>query len=130
MTMTRLRPPGLIYVSGPMTGIEEFNRPAFERARRVLQDRGFSVIIPGDDETYTDVEKAAWRVEADQRASYMYRDFLHIMASSAVAVLDDWFKSPGARIEVAVAQAIGLPVVRWESLYPLKHEVVTYVQTT
>ena len=43
-----------------MTGFEDFNREAFNTARGYLQAAGFSVIIPGDDETYTTEERAVW----------------------------------------------------------------------
>ncbi len=122
-----LLPPGLVYVSGPMTGFAEFNRPAFNRARDHLQAEGFSVIIPGDDEEYTIRERLAWKVEDTSRRAYMFRDFLHILTANAVAVLDGWSGSKGSRAEVLVAQEIGIPVVRWDTLKYVGLEVVTDV---
>ena len=111
-----LEPPGLIYVSGPMTGYEDFNRPSFNTARDYLQDNGFSVIIPGDDEEYSIAERLAWKVEKEQMNAYMFRDFLHILTANAVAVLPGWTESKGSRAEVLVAQEIGIPVVWAHSL--------------
>ena len=122
-----LLPPGLVYVSGPMTGFAEFNRPAFNRARDHLQAAGFSVIIPGDDEEYTIRERLAWKVEDTSRRAYMFRDFMHILTANAVAVLDGWMGSKGSRAEVLVAQEIGIPVVWWHSLRYVGLDVTTDV---
>ncbi len=111
MSDTFLTPPGLLYVSGPMTGFPDFNRPAFNEARDYLQAKGFSVIIPGDDETYSISERLVWKVEEKQLNAYMFRDFLHILTANAVAVLPGWTESTGSRAEVLVAQRIGIPVV-------------------
>ncbi len=123
-----LKPPGLLYVSGPMTGYDEFNRPAFNKAREHLQEMGFSVIVPGDDEEYTIRERLAWKVEDTSRRAYMFRDFLHILTANAVAVLDGWTHSKGSRAEVMVAQEIGIPVVWWHSLRYTDLAVITDVQ--
>lgn len=108
-----------------MTGIRDFNRPAFNKARDFLQERGFSVIIPGDDEEYTITERLNWKVKKEARHAYMFRDFLHILTVNAVAVLDGWANSPGSRVEVLVAQEIGLPVVWWLDRRPVIYEVQT-----
>ena len=125
--MRELEPPALIYISGPMTGYEAFNRPAFDQARTHLQDLGFSVIVPGDDEEYTIRERLAWKVKDSSRRAYMFRDFLHILTANAVAVLDSWERSIGSRAEVLVAQEIGIPVVVWDTLLPLEATVYTDV---
>ena len=36
----------VIYISGPMTGIPEFNYPAFIEAKTLLEKEGFSVLSP------------------------------------------------------------------------------------
>jgi hypothetical protein len=129
MTKT-IDPPGLLYISGPMTGYDQFNRPAFNAAREHLQAQGFSVIVPGDDEEHTIRERLAWRVEQPKRAAYMFRDFLHVLTANGVAVLEGWQDSPGSKAEVLVAQEIGLPVVWADTLEPVEAEVLTYAQGT
>jgi hypothetical protein len=121
----RIEAPGLVYISGPMTGYEEFNRPAFNEAREHLQNIGFSVIVPGDDEEYTIRERLAWKVTDTSRRAYMFRDFLHVLTANYVAVLDGWEESKGSKAEVLVAQEIGLPVFYWDTLEPVEEEVTT-----
>ncbi len=99
-----------------MTGYTDFNRPAFEAARKHLMAQGFSVIIPGDDEEHTITERLEWRVVGPKRGAYMFRDFLHILTANGVVVLRGWQSSPGSKAEVLVAQEIGLPVVEWDTL--------------
>jgi len=93
----------LIFVSGPISGVADHNRPAFERARRILEwrwDRA-GVFIPHDTfggrqdleyETYMDVDRAVLTI------------------SDLVAVLPKWEDSPGSSSEVALARDLGKPL--------------------
>ena len=118
-----------LYISGPMTGYVDFNRPAFERAAASLRAAGHECIVPGDGETYTADEQLRWRASDENRATWLHRDFNHILGSAdAVVVLSGWVYSEGARAEVLVAQNAGIRVLDM-NLNPIEEIVLTWVTT-
>lgn len=91
---------GTLYVAGPMTGLPEFNYPAFIDAHMSLTSAGFKVLNParhGFDPSKT------W-------SDYMRLGLTDVTKCDGVAVLDGWHNSSGARLEVYVARRLGLPI--------------------
>ena len=91
-----------IYVAGPMTGLPDFNYPAFNEAERALTERGHDVVNPArawDGDTAT----AKW-------SDYMRRGITDICTAEAVALLPGWRESRGATLEHHVATTLGLVV--------------------
>jgi hypothetical protein len=103
----RKAPPKRIYLSGPMTGLPDFNFPAFEDAAIWFRALGFQVETPH--------ERFGGRQELP-RATYMRADVRDLVTLDldAVIVLRGWRESPGARLEAAIAQEIGVPVLDYE----------------
>ena len=90
------------YLSGPMTGLPDFNRPAFHAAAAALRAQGHVVINPAEVDLGPD---ATW-------ADYMRIHLAEIARRvTQVFVLPGWESSRGAQLEVHVARALGLPVV-------------------
>lgn len=95
-----------LYVCGPMTGMPELNFPAFHAAAKRLREAGFEVVNPAE-------------LNPDPGASWlacMRRDVQHLALCDGVATLDGWQNSRGARVEVGLAEGLGLPVAsvwRW-----------------
>lgn len=89
-----------IYVSGPMSGIEDFNFPAFDAAAVRLIALGFEVENPASKGV---VEGWTWE-------QYLRLDLRLLLDCDAVATLDGWVDSRGAWLEVSVARALGMPV--------------------
>lgn len=89
-----------LYIAGPMTGIPEYNRPAFFNTARDLRAAGYPVLNPARREPDPD-----WTWQDYMRAAI--RD---IANSDGVATLRNWGHSPGAKVEVALAVGIRLPV--------------------
>lgn len=99
-----------LYVSGPMTGLPDFNRAAFHKAADDLRARGYDVVNPAEVDLGP---KATWE-------DYM-RVHLATITSGDVhglAMLPGWRKSKGARLEGEAAQAFGLPM-RWCHDWPV-----------
>ena len=99
-----------LYVSGPMTGLPDFNRAAFHKAADDLRARGYDVVNPAEVDLGP---KATWE-------DYM-RVHLATITSGDVhglAMLPGWRKSKGARLEGDVARAFGLPM-RWCHDWPV-----------
>lgn len=89
-----------IYIAGPMTGIPEFNYPAFHTAKADLLAAGFEVRSPADHAL------GAHLVWAD----YMRKDIPWLLECDAVAVLPGWEGSRGASLEIHIARALEMPV--------------------
>lgn len=95
-----------LYVAGPMSGLPEYNYPAFKAAAAELRECGFEVICPAENGLPAD---APW-------IDHMRVDIGHLLTCSAVAVLPGWENSRGARLEVHLARELGLtvqPVQAW-----------------
>lgn len=90
----------ILYLSGPMTGLPEYNYPAFHREADRLRQLGYTVINPAEIEHEHD---RTWE-------SYMRNDIKALMEAEAVAVLEGWYDSKGARIEVLLAKQLGMKV--------------------
>lgn len=90
----------VLYVAGPMTGLPDFNYPAFDKAGRDLQERGYAVLNPA---RVFDVEPASWK-------GYMVRALADVASSDGLALLPGWENSKGARLEVQVAFALDIEV--------------------
>ena len=102
-----------VYLSGPMTGIEKFNRPAFNAAEERVRAEGAA-----------DVFNPAHFGLGRPHESYML-DTLHALTDAVwdegllryvpywdvIAMLPRWKRSKGARVEKKVAEAIGVEVV-------------------
>jgi hypothetical protein len=92
-----------IYISGPMTGIEEFNYPAFNQAAKWLRALGHTVLNPaelfGGDLT-----------QIRPRSVYMRADIIMLLQADAVATLPRWSTSKGACLEVRIVRELGINV--------------------
>ena len=91
-----------VYISGPMTGLPECNFPAFHEAARRFREAGFTVLDPS--ENYGGDSSLP-------RSAYLRRDIAQVCTAHAIALLPGWEKSAGARMEVAVALELGMPIL-------------------
>lgn len=95
-----------LYIAGPMTGLPDFNYPAFLDAQDDLRDRGYGTLNPVDSEQNnpTPGKPQSWDW-------YMRQALAMVLVAEGVAVLPGWECSRGARLEVDVAHALRLPVL-------------------
>jgi hypothetical protein len=98
----RKRP--VVYISGPMTGLPEFNLPAFRTAKAALVALGFDVLSPADVAGAEGTDKP--------RAFYIRRDLEMLLKADAIFLLDGWDKSKGALLELNVAHELGLLMLK------------------
>ena len=86
-----------LYVIGPVTGRENFNRAAFEEAKEKLWDAGYDVLIPHDvippDASHEDAMRLSIKT---------------MLGCDGVAMLTDWYESTGATLEKRVAEVCGI----------------------
>ena len=90
-----------LYIAGPMTGMKDFNRPAFNAAAKFLVRRGFKPLNPA----WLDHGEAGGVWE-----DYLKRDIPHLLKCDGVVVLPGWDTSRGAKLEVRVAREVGMPI--------------------
>lgn len=86
-----------IYLSGPMTGLTDFNRPAFNAEAARLRALGYHVENPAENP-----EQSSW-------AAYMRVAVRQMLTCDKVALLPGWKRSRGALIEHWIAVALGMP---------------------
>lgn len=92
----------MIYLSGPMTGLPDFNRPAFDRAAKSLREKGYEIWSPAE---------AFDRNVLMPRAHYMREDIKALLQCDTVMMLPNWEQSRGARLEYEIAKELELPVL-------------------
>ncbi len=93
----------IVYISGPMTGIRDFNRAAFHDAAARLEEAGLVVINPaitGEEDT-AHLRRVDWH-------DYMMSALDRLRGATAICFLEGWEESFGARIEALVAEKMGL----------------------
>lgn len=90
-----------IYVSGPMTGIEDFNRPAFFFAENSLLEEGHQVVNPAKVNLGPG---AKWE-------DYMRVDLAGMLDCEGIYMLKGWEASKGANLELHIAKSLGFAVM-------------------
>lgn len=116
------------YVAGPMTGLPQFNFPAFDAASADLRERGYDVVSPAelDDEdtraaalASPDGAPGTGSSNGETWGDYLARD-LKLVADvvDGIAVLPGWDKSSGARTETFMAHVCRKPITIYPTLHP------------
>jgi hypothetical protein len=103
-----------IYIAGPMSGIPEFNFPAFYAAEEMLRRAGWTVFNPANKEQEKELDDVAFEtgdakrvIEKgfDFRECYLW-DLSKVIEADAIYMLPGWQYSPGACGEHAAAVAM------------------------
>lgn len=90
-----------IYISGPITGhAREKVERAFAEAEATIRRGGYEPINPLNNGL---PQSATWE-------QHMGRDIEILLGCDGIYMLSDWRTSKGARIEIAVAEALGIEV--------------------
>jgi hypothetical protein len=88
-----------IYVSGPMSGIKDYNLPAFDMAHRDLMVEGYDPVLPVP------------FVDGKSYEEYLRDDLKLLLDCDGIYMLPNWQESKGAKIEHMVALACGIDEV-------------------
>lgn len=101
-----------VFISGPMSGIKDFNKPAFDKAEEYLTQAGYSVFNPArmhfDD---------AW-----DHSEIMRIDLAALAQCDYILMLDKWYNSKGAIHEYHYAHAIGVEFLSMSDIDNVKKE--------
>lgn len=106
-----------VYISGPMTGYDQFNFPAFESAAAQLREYGYAVCSPAETDQFLGVGNMT-------HAQYLRFDFARVMEADFLVALDGWERSLGALSEILMAVRMGTKVWRWTTFE--SYDLVTY----
>lgn len=88
-----------VYISGPMTGIKDFNMPAFIKAANDIRIELDTPVLPVP------------FVEGKSYQEYLRDDLKILLDCDAIYMLDGWQESKGAKLEHMVALACGIDEV-------------------
>ena len=95
-----------VYISGPMSGLPEFNYPAFGEAAQEMRAMGWNVINPAENHGgRTDLPKE----------EYFRADIPLVAGADAIYMLKGWEVSVGAQLEFAVARACGVRALTYHN---------------
>ena len=121
-----------IYIAGPMSGYDKSNFPAFDAAAAVLRAQGIDVVSPAElDDPETKARALANEPQTQTWGEFLARD-VKIVADQVdgIAVLHNWERSKGAKLEVIVALLAGKDIYQYHTgagLSPLSREWVKEV---
>ena len=104
----------IIYLSGPMTDIEQLNHPEFNRVAKLLYEKGYEVVNPAEIEQ-----------PDTSHATCMREDFKEMLnrGVDTLALLKGWENSKGARGEIFMANLLGMQIVDAYTLEPIEVDV-------
>lgn len=112
------------YLCGPVSGLPDGNRAAFEEAERELTEEGWLVYNPLNHPRSAECLEESQRLGDGYASGPVYctlmRDFIRwICDADAVFVLPGWHAATGANSEVFVAARIGVPVIDLQKCRPM-----------
>lgn len=93
-----------LYIAGPMSGLPDYNYPAFHAAETVLRAAGHDVLNPA-----TNPEQDSWE-------GYMRAAIGQVVQAEGIAWLPGSQDSRGARLELYLADRLGMetrPLHQW-----------------
>lgn len=130
------------YLAGPMSNVPQFNIPAFDQAASQLRSQGLTIVSPAELDL---PEVRAACLESPDGAPTLktsngetWADFLardvRVIADQVdgIVLLDNWYRSRGARLEAFVGLLSGKEFRRYYSdspatLYPMSNEAVRVI---
>lgn len=89
----------IVYISGAMTGLPNYNREAFLEAQKKLEADGHTVLNP------------AWLPDGLPDCAYREIDIAMLRNADAIYMLDGWGDSNGARHELDLAMRNGMKIL-------------------
>lgn len=94
-----------LYIAGPMTGLPDFNYPAFFAAEEQLKAAGYETENPARNELSEDrpADEPMW-------LGFMRMSLVQISRVDGLALLPGWQNSSGAKLEEHIGQGLKLHV--------------------
>lgn len=114
-----------LYISGPITGKPDLNKPLFTAAEAALRSVGHQVLNPHGVCTTLGPHICKYPCHPSEELlpweDYLRADLIAMLhTADGLAMLPDWESSRGAQLERHVATALGWEVKDWTDwLYPV-----------
>lgn len=89
-----------LYIAGPMTGLQDFNYPAFFEAERQLKEVGWDNVI---NPARIGNRQLSWRKNMRQAIKAL-------MDCDGMALLPGWGNSTGTLVEIGLASNLGISI--------------------
>ena len=108
--------PKKIYIAGPMTGYPQYNFTAFLDAEEDLTAKGWEVLSPARMDLrrgFNPIENPDAVFTPEMLTPAIRMNIDAIRESDAIAMLDNWSESKGAKAEYYVARWAGLKIFRY-----------------
>ena len=106
--------PKKIFISGPMTGIDNYNFPRFDLAEKQLAEAGIDCVNPANvcrkykkETVLSNKAKFQEMIDEQQRLE---------SECDAIVLLDGWHESKGVRLELKTALELGMDIYLEEDL--------------
>lgn len=105
-----------VYLAGPMTGIAEYNFPAFKAAAAYLRTYGYEVFNPAENDLENGFDATGMVGNEAEQHGFSLREALKQDLSwicdhaNFIALLDGHHASKGVAAELALANALDVPV--------------------
>ena len=96
-----------VYISGPMSGFDDFNVPAFNAEAARLRAMGLDVVNPA--ELNPQQPPPSWE-------QCMRNDIAALMTCDTIALLPGWEHSNGANLELHIASRVGMHIVHTQEI--------------
>ncbi len=92
----------VVYIAGPMTGLPEFNYPAFHEMAEYLRGWGLEVRNPAENDAGSTGKP--WE-------HYMKLGIRSLLDCDTIVLLPGWENSRGAKLERLIAEHLGMDVI-------------------
>jgi hypothetical protein len=93
-----------MYLSGPMTGLPNYNHELFHRVAAEFRQVGFSVCSPAE---FFDGDITK------ERKEYMREAIKYLLEADTIVLLPGWEESKGARLEATIATELDLSIMEY-----------------
>ncbi len=100
-----------IYLSGPMTGIKDFNKSEFEKIENLLRKKGYTKIYNPVKIGENLSKKTNKKLEEISYEKFILEDIKKLKKSKTIVMLKGWQRSKGANIEIVIAKRKGLKII-------------------
>src|SRR4051812_29923375 len=110
----------LYYLGGPMTGLSEYNFPAFDRAAAELRDLGYEVVSAHEVDYNEDEMTRGSKPYLD----YVKGDLVAMLGCDAVIFLPGYKRSRGCMIELHLARLIEMEVYTFVHRNPPRKSLI------